>query len=139
MTTGAGNRSSIASRAWIVFLGAGAFITALYLFVKPFAGSGPVINVLGLAPVLAIAAGVRMHRPQARFAWMCVALGFFLFWLGDLYTYSYPLLLDREVPFPSIGDGAYLAVYPALIAGGDDPAATQSAGATAAARSTRRS
>ena len=92
-------------------------ITALYLFVKPFAGSGPVINVLGLAPVLAIAAGVRMHRPQARFAWMCVALGFFLFWLGDLYTYSYPLLLDREVPFPSIGDGAYLAVYPALIAG----------------------
>ena len=117
MTMGAGNRSSIASRAWIVFLVAGALITALYLFVKPFAGSGPVINVLGLAPVLAIAAGVRMHRPQARFAWMCVALGFFLFWLGDLYTYSYPLLLDREVPFPSIGDGAYLAVYPALIAG----------------------
>ncbi len=48
---------------------------------------------------------------------LCVALGFLLFWLGDLYTYSYPLLLDRDVPFPSIGDAAYLAVYPALIAG----------------------
>jgi diguanylate cyclase (GGDEF)-like protein/PAS domain S-box-containing protein len=110
-------RPGVASWGWMLFLAVGALITALYLFVKPLAGSGPVINVLGLAPVLAIAAGVRLHRPQARFAWACVALGFFLFWLGDLYTYSYPLLLHREVPFPSLGDGAYLAVYPALIAG----------------------
>jgi diguanylate cyclase (GGDEF)-like protein/PAS domain S-box-containing protein len=111
------DRSAIASWAWIGFLAAGALITLLYLFVAPFAGSGPVINVLGLAPVLAIAAGVRLYRPQARAAWSFVAVGFLLFWLGDLYTYSYPLLLDREVPFPSLGDGAYLAVYPALIAG----------------------
>jgi diguanylate cyclase (GGDEF)-like protein/PAS domain S-box-containing protein len=110
-------RSGIASWAWMLFLAVGVIIMALYLFVKPLAGSGPVINVLGLAPVLAIAAGVRLHRPQARFAWACVALGFVLFWLGDLYTYSYPLLLEREVPFPSLGDAAYLAVYPALIAG----------------------
>jgi diguanylate cyclase (GGDEF)-like protein/PAS domain S-box-containing protein len=110
-------RSWIASRGWIAFLGAGALITALYLFVKPFAGSGPVMNVLGLAPVLAIAAGVRLYRPQARLAWSFVAIGFLLFWLGDLYTYSYPLLLDREVPFPSLGDAFYIAVYPALIAG----------------------
>jgi diguanylate cyclase (GGDEF)-like protein/PAS domain S-box-containing protein len=110
-------RARVASWAWLAFLAVGAVITALYLFVKPFAGSGPVINVLGLAPVLAIAAGVRLHRPQARLAWACVALGFVLFWLGDIYTYTYPLLLDREVPFPSLGDGAYLAVYPALIAG----------------------
>ena len=49
---------------WIVFLAAGALITGLYLFVPPFAGSGPVMNLLGLAPVLAIAAGVRLYRPQ---------------------------------------------------------------------------
>jgi diguanylate cyclase (GGDEF)-like protein/PAS domain S-box-containing protein len=104
-------------RAWILFLAGGALVTALYLFVEPFAGSGPVMNVLGLAPVLAIAAGVRLHRPRANLAWGCVALGFVLFWLGDVYTYSYPLLLHKEVPFPSLGDAAYLAVYPALIAG----------------------
>ena len=40
-----------------------------------------------------------------------------LFWFGDLYTYSYPLLLNRDVPFPSLGDGAYVLVYPALMAG----------------------
>jgi hypothetical protein len=101
----------------MVFLAAGAAITALYLFVKPFAGSGPVINVLGLAPVVAIGVGVRLHRPEARLAWAWVALGFVLFWLGDVYTYTYPILLHREVPFPSLGDASYLAVYPALIAG----------------------
>jgi diguanylate cyclase (GGDEF)-like protein/PAS domain S-box-containing protein len=109
--------SGVAKWGWIVFLAAGALITGLYLFVPPFAGSGPVMNILGLAPVLAIAAGVRLYRPQARLAWSLVALGFLLFWFGDLYTYSYPLLLNREVPFPSLGDAAYLAVYPALIAG----------------------
>ena len=40
-----------------------------------------------------------------------------LFWLGDLYTYSYPRLFGADVPFPSLGDGAYVAVYPALMAG----------------------
>jgi len=110
-------RPRVANWGWIVFLAAGALITGLYLFVPPFAGSGPVMNLLGLAPVLAIATGVRLYRPQARLAWSLVALGFLLFWLGDLYTYSYPLLLHRDVPFPSLGDAAYLAVYPALIAG----------------------
>jgi diguanylate cyclase (GGDEF)-like protein/PAS domain S-box-containing protein len=110
-------RPRVAKWGWIVFLAAGVLITGLYLFVAPFAGSGPVMNILGLAPVLAIAAGVRLYRPQARLAWSLVALGFLLFWLGDLYTYSYPLLLHRDVPFPSLGDAAYLAVYPALIAG----------------------
>jgi hypothetical protein len=45
------------------------------------------------------------------------ALGLGLFWLGDLYTYSYPHLIGHEVPFPSLGDGFYLAVYPMLMAG----------------------
>jgi diguanylate cyclase (GGDEF)-like protein/PAS domain S-box-containing protein len=117
VTTRSGRAFGGASWAWVPFLAVGAMIAALYLFVEPFAGSGPVMNVLGLAPVLAIAAGVRVHRPQARLAWACFALGFVLFWLGDLYTYSYPALLHREVPFPSLGDAAYLAVYPALIAG----------------------
>ena len=104
-------------RAWIFFLAAGAVLLGLYLFVPPLEGSGPLMNVLGLAPVLAILAGMRLHNPRARAAWSWFAIGFTLFWLGDLYTYSYPLLLDREVPFPSLGDAAYLLVYPALVAG----------------------
>jgi diguanylate cyclase (GGDEF)-like protein/PAS domain S-box-containing protein len=117
MAATASPRAAVARRTWMLFLAAGVLLLGLYLFVKPFAGSAPVMNVLGLAPVVAIFAGIRMHRPAAAFAWGCFALGFALFWVGDLYTYSYPLLLDRDVPFPSLGDGAYLAVYPMLMAG----------------------
>jgi diguanylate cyclase (GGDEF)-like protein/PAS domain S-box-containing protein len=102
---------------WAAFLAGGAALCALYLWVPPFAGSGPVMNLLGLSPVLAIVAALRRHRPASRGPWRWFAVGFVLFWLGDLYTYSYPRLLGREVPFPSIGDAAYLVVYPALMAG----------------------
>jgi hypothetical protein len=40
-----------------------------------------------------------------------------LFWLGDLYTYSYPRVFGADVPFPSLGDGLCILVYPALMAG----------------------
>ena len=57
-----------------------------------------------------------MHRPRARGAWWLFAVGQFLFFGGDLYTYSYPKLSARR-PFPSLGDALYLAVYPVLMAG----------------------
>ena len=71
--------------------------------------------------VLAILAALRMQRRQGRDVWrapwVLFAIGMALFWCGDLYTYSYPLLLNRDVPFPSLGDAAYILVYPALMAG----------------------
>src|SRR4051795_1642550 len=100
-----------------LYLLAGVVLTALYAKVPPFAGSGPVMNVLGLSPVLAIVAGLGLHKPASPGPWRFFAIGFALFWLGDLYTYSYPRLFGAEVPFPSIGDGAYVLVYPALMAG----------------------
>jgi diguanylate cyclase (GGDEF)-like protein/PAS domain S-box-containing protein len=103
--------------AWRLYLAAGLLLTALYVWVPPFAASGPVMNVLGLSPVLAIVAGLRLHKPESRGPWRLFAVGFALFWLGDLYTYSYPRLFGADVPFPSLGDGAYVLVYPALMAG----------------------
>jgi diguanylate cyclase (GGDEF)-like protein/PAS domain S-box-containing protein len=102
---------------WQAYLAAGAVLCALYAWVPPFAGSGPVMNLLGLSPVIAILVGVRMHRPASSGPWWLFTIGFGLFWLGDLYTYSYPRLFGAEVPFPSVGDGAYVLVYPALMAG----------------------
>ena len=89
----------------------------LYLFAPPLAGNGPLINALGLSGVVAIVVGIRMHRPRARAAWWLFAAGQFLFFTGDLYTYSYPKLFGADVQFPSIGDALYLAVYPVLMAG----------------------
>jgi diguanylate cyclase (GGDEF)-like protein/PAS domain S-box-containing protein len=102
---------------WQLYLGAGALLSALYVWVPPFAASGPVFNVLGLSPVVAIVVGIRRYKPASRGPWMWFAIGMTLFWLGDLYTYSYPRLFGADVPFPSLGDGAYVAVYPALMAG----------------------
>src|SRR4051794_3027764 len=102
---------------WQRFLGVGAFLCGLYLFVPPFAGASPVMNLLGLAPVIAIVLALHHHRPESRGPWLWFALGFVLFWLGDIYTYSYPRIMGRDVPFPSIGDASYVLVYPALMAG----------------------
>jgi diguanylate cyclase (GGDEF)-like protein/PAS domain S-box-containing protein len=102
---------------WQLYLGAGALLCALYVWVPPFAASGPVFNLLGLSPVVAIVVGIRRYKPASRGPWVWFAVGMTLFWLGDLYTYSYPRLFGADVPFPSLGDGAYITVYPALMAG----------------------
>ncbi len=102
---------------WIAFLAVGAVLTGAYLWAPGLKGSAPLFNVLGLAPVLAIVAGMALYRPASRGPWWWFAAGMGLFWLGDLYTYSYPKLIGHEVPFPSPGDAAYVAVYPALMIG----------------------
>jgi diguanylate cyclase (GGDEF)-like protein/PAS domain S-box-containing protein len=110
-------RGSWRARVWAWYLVGTCALMGLYLFVPPFAGSGPLINGLGLSGVVAILVGIRMHKPRARAAWWLFAAGQFLFVCGDLYTYSYPKLFGADVGFPSIGDALYLAVYPVLLAG----------------------
>ena len=88
-----------------------------YLWLPPLKASGPLINLLGLSSSIAIAVGIYLHRPKAWAAWVLFIVGQFLFFAGDLYTYSYPKLMGAEVEFPSIGDAIYLTVYPALVAG----------------------
>ena len=105
------------AHAWAVYLVAGGVLTAAYLWFPPLVGSGPVINVLGLSSSVAIAVGIRLHHPRARLAWMLFIVGQFLFFAGDVYTYSYRLVFGADVGFPSFGDVLYLLVYPALAAG----------------------
>ncbi len=105
------------NHAWAWYLGATGALTAAYLFFPPLAGNGPLINFLGLLGVIGIVAGILIHKPKARAAWWLFVLGQFLFFSGDLYTYSYPKLFHADVGFPSLGDGLYLTVYPALLAG----------------------
>jgi hypothetical protein len=105
------------SRLWQTYLVLGGIGTALYALVPPFAGNGPVINTLGISGVAAVMVGIRMNRPKSPRPWWLFALGLFLFWLGDVYTYSYPRLFHADVPFPSAGDAIYLLVYPVLMAG----------------------
>ncbi|MDX6494414.1 MAG: diguanylate cyclase, partial [Gaiellales bacterium] len=113
MTLGGQRKLSV----WHVYLVWGLVVTLLYLLVPPFKGNGWMMPLLSMSSAAAIVIGTRMHRPGARRAWQLMALGQFLFACGDVYTYSYPALTHHDVPFPSIGDGIYLALYPALFGG----------------------
>jgi diguanylate cyclase (GGDEF)-like protein/PAS domain S-box-containing protein len=114
--TGAEARSWHA-HVWIWYLAFTGGLAGLYLFAPPLAGNGPLINAIGLSSPIAIAIGIRIHKPRAVGAWWLFAIGQFLFFMGDLYTYSYPKLFGVDVPFPSLGDAVYLTVYPALMIG----------------------
>jgi len=97
---------------WWWYVAVASTLAALYMFVPPFKGQGPLLNLVGFSGVIAIVAGIRAHKPRARAAWWLFAAGQFLFFSGDVYTYSNP-----NAPFPSPGDALYLAVYPVLMAG----------------------
>jgi hypothetical protein len=105
-------------QAWQGYLAFGALGTLLYLLVPPFKGNALLINTLGLSSVIAVVVGIRRNRPSYSLPWWLFAVGLCLYWMGDVYTYSYPkYILHHEVPFPSIGDAIYLTVYPALMVG----------------------
>src|SRR5213080_607078 len=106
------NVSVLRRPAWVWYLPVGTLLTALYMFVPPLKGNGPLINVIGLSGVVAIVVGIRMNKPGARAAWWLFAAGQFLYFGGDLYTYGYRKVFGADVPFPSAGDALYLMVYP---------------------------
>jgi diguanylate cyclase (GGDEF)-like protein/PAS domain S-box-containing protein len=103
---------------WQAFLIVGGLGTFLYMLVPPFQGNALVINLIGLLSPVAVVVGIRRNKPSYSLPWWLFALGLTLYWVGDLYTYSFPrYILHHEVPFPSFGDAVYLSVYPALMVG----------------------
>ena len=74
--------------------------------------------MLGLSSSVAIAVGIYLHRPRARAAWLFFILGPVPVLRAATSTRTATgSLSGADVGFPSIGDGLYLAVYPALMAG----------------------
>src|SRR5713101_6733750 len=104
-------------RAWWLFLVAMAPFVGLYLFGPAVLNQGPVFNAIGLSAVVAIVVGVRINRPSDRRPWYLFAFGQALFVTGDVLAYNYERFFGRPLPFPSVADLFYLAVYPFLIAG----------------------
>ncbi len=105
----------LSRHAWWLYLAVMVPIAAAYL-AGPL-NAGPVFNVIGFSGVVAIVVGVRVHRPAARAAWYLIALGLALFVSGDVLAYNYRALFGGALPFPSLADPVYLAVYPVTVAG----------------------
>ena len=73
-------------------------------------------DAIGFSAVVAIVAGVRLHRPRAAVAWYLIAAGQLLFVMGDVIWGVFEFALSSE-PFPSVADVLYLLGYPVLAAG----------------------
>jgi diguanylate cyclase (GGDEF)-like protein/PAS domain S-box-containing protein len=101
--------------AWWLYLALMTPITIAYL-AGPL-NAGPVFNGIGFGACIAIVVGVRTHKPAARLPWYLIALGQGLFAAGDVLAYNYKALFGTALPFPSLADPLYLAVYPLTVAG----------------------
>jgi PAS domain S-box-containing protein len=66
---------------------------------------------------ISILVGVRRNQPETRLPWLLFVAGFALWCIGDTYWDSYLWILDKQAPYPSFADVAYLGGYPFLIAG----------------------
>src|SRR2546430_15801546 len=73
------------ARAWQLYLAAGALAAMLYLFVPTLGEKGPFFNLIGISSVVAIVAGVRLHRPARTLPWYLFAGGMFVFLVGDVF------------------------------------------------------
>jgi diguanylate cyclase (GGDEF)-like protein/PAS domain S-box-containing protein len=104
------------SRAWLLYLVGGIAALLGFLFL-PHLRQGWVFNVISLSSPIAIVLAVRMWTPNARAAWYLFALGQTFFVIGDVITYNYHDFFGTDLPYPSIGDVAYLLVYPCLVGG----------------------
>ena len=61
--------------------------------------------------------GIRIHRPAAAWAWRWFAIGQALFFLGDVYTYSYPRVSATTCRSRRSATRSTSLVYPALMTG----------------------
>src|SRR3978361_152863 len=73
---------------------------------------GPVMNLIGASAVVAIVVGARRTRREPRLRWCLWACVQALFVRGDVLSYNYARFFGGQLPFPSIADLFYLAVYP---------------------------
>jgi PAS domain S-box-containing protein len=108
--------TTLRDKVWLAYVVAGTVGLIAFLFVPGFR-QGPIFNAIGLSGAVLIVLAVRIHRPAQRLPWYLVAAGMTCFVAGDVLTYNYERIFGTEVPFPSMGDALYLAVYPFLVAG----------------------
>lgn len=73
--------------------------------------------VIGLAGVVAVVTGIRVHRPAHQWPWWVLAGGLLTFIAGDTYYNVVEEYFDASNPFPSPADACYLATYPLFAIG----------------------
>jgi diguanylate cyclase (GGDEF)-like protein/PAS domain S-box-containing protein len=114
-----GAKASLGWRAWawLLYVSLGVLATGVYFLLPSLAAQNVFFNLVGVTAVAVIVMGVLLHRPSYPTTWWLLALGLFLFVLGDTIWTVYENALRVEVPFPSVADLFYIGGYPVLAVG----------------------
>ncbi|MGY1652998.1 putative bifunctional diguanylate cyclase/phosphodiesterase [Geodermatophilus sp. SYSU D01119] len=100
-------------RPWGAYTSAGGLVLAGYLALPAGIPRDVAYAVVGLSSVVAIVAGIRLHRPGRPGAWYLMAAGQ-LGWVTGDCLFSWYADVVHVSPFPSPADAFYLAAYPVL-------------------------
>jgi hypothetical protein len=100
----------------VLYGGLGLVAVAIYLTLPYNLESAVMYDAIAGTSVLAILAGVWIHRPARPLPWLLLAAGFACFVAGEIVWHVYWFGLGQD-PFPSVADVFYLAGYPLLAAG----------------------
>jgi diguanylate cyclase (GGDEF)-like protein len=104
-------------RVWLAFGVVGVAWAVAYVLLPHHTPLSAVLdNAGGFACVVAILAGVRIHRPVRRAPWYLFAAAQACSGVGDVFWWVYAEVLKTE-PFPSVADVFYLVSYPLFAAG----------------------
>ena len=96
------------------FLLLGLAVTAIYASpLTPGDSIAGAIMATGLsaAAVVAIAVGMRRHRPERPGMWWVLGAGAALYTAGWIAWYVYPTAADVVLPFPSVSDALFIPAY----------------------------
>jgi diguanylate cyclase (GGDEF)-like protein len=104
------------SRWWGWYLAVGSLASVGLVMLPVGLGRDALYSVIGLSSVLAIAAGLRLHRPIRRAPWYWMLAGLALWVAGDTLWTWYERIAHTD-PFPSLADVLYLAAYPIVAVG----------------------
>lgn len=109
------------SPAWtarlpVLYGGLGLALLAVFLAVPSELGRAVFYDALAASGVLAVFAGVLVHRPARPAPWLLLGAGFGAFVAGEITWHVYGFVLEQD-PFPSLADLFYLLGYPLVAAG----------------------
>jgi signal transduction histidine kinase len=113
-------RTARPTAAWtarlpVLYAGLGLVLVVVFLAVQSELGRAVLYDALAASAVVAILAGVRIHRPARPLPWFLLAAGYAAFVAGEVTWHVYGFALDED-PFPSVADAFYLAGYPLIAA-----------------------